>query len=101
MTPWSGSCPRSSRRPGTTTVTALTPPAPQPATGGVEAGLSGGPRGRVSGVAPRAHVAMYKVCGFEGCYPSDSAAAVQQAILDGGSVINFSIAGGANPHSAA
>ena len=65
----------------------------------VEASVFGVPRGRVSGIAPRAHVAMYKVCGFEGCYTSDSAAAVQQAILDGVSVINFSIAGGANPYS--
>jgi subtilisin family serine protease len=65
----------------------------------VEGSVFGVPRGRVSGIAPRAHVAMYKVCGFEGCYTSDSAAAVQQAILDGVSVINFSIGGGANPYS--
>jgi len=65
----------------------------------VEASVFGVPRGRVTGVAPRAHVAMYKVCGFEGCFTSDSAAAVQQAILDGVNVINFSIAGGANPYS--
>ena len=34
---------------------------------------------------------------LDGCYSSDSAAAVQQAILDGVNVINFSIAGGASP----
>ena len=65
----------------------------------VEAVLFGEARGRVSGVAPRAHVAAYKVCGFEGCFASDSAAAVQQAILDGVHVINFSVSGGANPFS--
>ncbi len=55
----------------------------------------------VSGVAPRAHVVMYRVCGVEGCFGSDSAAAVQQAILDGVDVINFSIGGGTNPYSSA
>ncbi len=53
----------------------------------------------ISGIAPRAHVVAYKVCGIEGCYGSDSAAAVQQAILDGVDVINFSISGGENPYS--
>ncbi len=53
----------------------------------------------IAGVAPRAHVVAYKVCGIEGCYTSDSAAAVQQAILDGVDVINFSISGGDNPYS--
>ena len=42
---------------------------------------------------------MYKVCGVAGCYSSDSAAAVQQAILDGVNVINFSISGGSNPYT--
>jgi hypothetical protein len=53
----------------------------------------------ISGMAPRAHVVAYKVCGVEGCYSSDSAAAVAQAIEDGVDVINFSISGGANPYS--
>jgi hypothetical protein len=56
-------------------------------------------RGPISGVAPGAWVMEYKVCGAAGCYSSDSAAAVQQAILDGANVINFSISGGANPYS--
>jgi subtilisin family serine protease len=50
------------------------------------------------GVAPRAHIAAYKVCGEVGCYSTDSAAAIQQAILDGVDVVNFSISGGANPY---
>jgi subtilisin family serine protease len=66
---------------------------------GVAASIFGVARGNVSGIAPRARVAMYKVCGLEGCYASDSAAAIQQAILDGVNVINFSIGGGANPYS--
>jgi hypothetical protein len=52
----------------------------------------------ISGIAPRAHVVAYKVCGIEGCYSSDSAAAVQRAIDEGVDVINFSISGGDNPY---
>lgn len=66
---------------------------------GVAASIFGVSRGIVSGIAPRAYVIMYRVCGPAGCYSSDSAAAVQQAILDGVDVINFSISGGANPYS--
>jgi hypothetical protein len=40
---------------------------------------------------------MYRVCGPQGCFSSDSAAAVGQAILDGVNVINFSISGGTSP----
>ena len=54
-------------------------------------------RGPISGVAPGAEVLAYKVCGVGGCFSSDSAAAVGEAILDGASVINFSISGGTNP----
>ena len=66
---------------------------------GVQASIFGVSRGTISGIAPRAHVIMYKVCGSEGCYSSDSAAAVQQAIIDHVNVINFSISGGSNPYS--
>jgi subtilisin family serine protease len=55
--------------------------------------------GSMAGIAPRAHVAAYKVCGEVGCYSTDSAAAIQQAILDGVDVLNFSISGGTNPYS--
>jgi len=65
----------------------------------VAASIFGISRGNISGIAPRARVIMYKVCGVDGCFSSDSAAAVQQAILDGVNVINFSISGGANPFS--
>lgn len=66
---------------------------------GVAASIFGVSRGTVSGIAPRAHVIMYKVCGDQGCFGSDSAAAVQRAIRDGVNVINFSISGGTNPYS--
>ena len=59
--------------------------------------LFGIDRGSVTGIAPGAYLAIYKVCGATGCYPSDSAAAVAQAIRDGVDVINFSISGGSDP----
>jgi len=61
--------------------------------------LYGVDRGPVSGIAPGAHVIMYRVCMAQGCFSSDSVAAVQQAIADGVNVINFSISGGANPYT--
>ncbi|UUZ50902.1 S8 family serine peptidase [Massilia sp. B-10] len=53
--------------------------------------------GKVSGMAPRARVAAYKVCwtdgvsGKNGCATANSVAAVEQAVKDGVNVINFSI----------
>jgi hypothetical protein len=66
---------------------------------GVDATLLGVDRGVVSGIAPRAHVVMYRVCGLDGCYSTDSAAAVDQAVLDGVDVTNFSISGGNDPYN--
>ncbi len=66
---------------------------------GVDASIFGVPRGTISGIAPRAHVIMYRVCANDGCYSSDSAAAVEQAILDEVDAINFSISGGSNPYA--
>ena len=54
-------------------------------------------RGAIHGIAPGAHVAVYKVCGAAGCFDTDSVAAVQEAILDGVKSINFSISGGNDP----
>ena len=54
-------------------------------------------RGAIHGIAPGAHVAVYKVCGAAGCFSSDSVSAVGQAILDGVRTINFSISGGTDP----
>ena len=56
----------------------------------------------ISGIAPRARVASYKVCYTgnlgpgvppSGCFASDSVAAINQAVADGADVINFSISG--------
>jgi hypothetical protein len=54
--------------------------------------------GAISGMAPRARIAVYKVCWGPsaapgGCFPSDSAAAIDQATADGVDGINFSIGG--------
>lgn len=61
--------------------------------------LYGVERGPVCGIAPGAHVEMFRVCLAGGCFSSDSVSAVQQAISDGVNVINFSISGGAQPYS--
>nr|MBA3799359.1 S8 family serine peptidase [Geodermatophilaceae bacterium] len=56
-------------------------------------------RGAINGIAPGAHVAVYKVCGAQGCFQSDSVAAVGRGIEDGIDVINFSISGGTDPYA--
>jgi subtilisin family serine protease len=61
--------------------------------------LYGVDRGPVSGIAPGAHVIMFRVCLVNGCFGSDSVNAVQQAIHDGVNVLNFSISGGASPYT--
>ena len=72
---------------------------------GAEAIVSGVNLGPVSGMAPRARLAMYKVCwtyndatdptgGKNSCFTGDSVAAIEKAVVDGVNVINFSISGG-------
>ncbi|MCL1600377.1 MAG: S8 family serine peptidase [Actinomycetia bacterium] len=51
-------------------------------------------RGIVSGIAPRAHIIMYKGLGTLGGFGSDLAAAIDQAVFDGVDVINYSIGSG-------
>lgn len=63
--------------------------------GGVRAEIFDIPRGRVSGIAPRAQLIAYKVCGDQGCFESDLAAGIDTAVADGVDVINYSIGGGA------
>jgi len=67
---------------------------------GVEATVRGVDYGDVTGVAPAAAIAVYKVCwtgadGGAGCATSDLVAAVDAAVADNVDVINFSIGGGA------
>lgn len=62
---------------------------------GVPASIFGVDRGTVSGMAPRARVAAYKVCWNDaGCYLSDIVGAIDSAVADGVDVINYSIGGG-------
>ncbi len=76
---------------------------------GVQATLTGIPMGPVSGMAPRARLAVYKVCwsyndntdptgGKNSCWTNDSVAAIEQAVSDGVNVINYSISGGTTPN---
>jgi hypothetical protein len=64
---------------------------------GVNAVIDGIDLGYISGMAPRARIAAYKVCwGISpdgGCFGSDSVAAIDQAVADGVDVLNFSISG--------
>jgi subtilisin family serine protease len=69
---------------------------------GVAANVGGATTITISGIAPRARVAAYKVCyngnlgpgvSPSGCFNSDSVAAIDQAVADGADVINFSIGG--------
>ncbi|GAA4706192.1 hypothetical protein GCM10023349_25270 [Nocardioides conyzicola] len=59
--------------------------------------------GTVMGMAPAARLAVYKVCweaadpDKSGCNNADSIAAIDQAVIDGADVLNFSIGGGASP----
>jgi hypothetical protein len=63
----------------------------------VTAVLAGTPVAKISGIAPRARIAAYKVCWqapgapSAGCQFSDSAAATEQAILDGVDILTFSV----------
>ena len=66
---------------------------------GVPASVEGRSFGTVSGMAPAAKIAAYKVCfndtdpGTGGCYTSSTLDAVDDAIADGVDVINYSISG--------
>ncbi|HEY9484747.1 MAG TPA: S8 family serine peptidase, partial [Micromonosporaceae bacterium] len=70
----------------------------------VAAAVGGVKFGAITGVAPAAKIAAYKVCwtgpdptvtSDDGCATSDIIAAIDSAVADGVDVINFSIGGGA------
>lgn len=49
--------------------------------------------GVAQGMAPGAHVAVYKVCWFNGCYSSDILAGMDDAIQDGVGILSLSLGG--------
>ncbi len=63
----------------------------------VRANVSGTEFGRIVGMAPRARIAVYKACWLAPgapnftCFFSDTAAATEDAVLDGVDVLNFSV----------
>lgn len=66
---------------------------------GVDVQVSSTASATITGVAPEAKIAAYKVCwtapdATAGCASSDLVAAIDRAVADGVDVINFSIGGG-------
>ena len=58
-------------------------------------------RGPASGIAPGASVIAYRALGPGGGYTGDLVSAINQTVLDGVDVINYSISGSSDPYDAA
>ncbi|XP_020183805.1 subtilisin-like protease [Aegilops tauschii subsp. strangulata] len=54
-------------------------------------------KGTAAGIAPSAHIAMYKVCDSRGCEESAVLAGLEEAIKDGVDVLSFSLGGTMSP----
>ncbi|KAL8054744.1 hypothetical protein ABFX02_04G012200 [Erythranthe guttata] len=63
------------------------------------ASLFGYASGVAVGVAPKARIAVYKICWKNGCMDSDILAAFDKAVEDGVNVISISVGGGAVPYN--
>ncbi|XP_057535675.1 subtilisin-like protease SBT1.5 [Amaranthus tricolor] len=55
-------------------------------------------KGIAAGMAPKARLAVYKVCWTSGCYDSDILKAFEQAVIDGVDVISLSVGGVVVPY---
>ncbi|GLT64281.1 hypothetical protein SLA2020_367850 [Shorea laevis] len=62
-----------------------------------DAGAFGNAKGTAVGMAPYAHLAIYKICFDYGCGESDILAAMDSAVEDGVDVLSLSIGGGSAP----
>ncbi|KAL5210635.1 hypothetical protein ABZP36_006258 [Zizania latifolia] len=60
-----------------------------------DASLFGFASGTARGMAPKARVAVYKVCWLGGCFSSDILAGMDAAVADGCGVLSLSLGGGA------
>uniref|UniRef100_A0A5B7BNW5 Putative subtilisin-like protease n=1 Tax=Davidia involucrata TaxID=16924 RepID=A0A5B7BNW5_DAVIN len=62
------------------------------------ASLLGLAKGVAVGIAPKARIAVYKICWNRGCLDSDILAAFDKAVEDGVNVISISVGGGTLPY---
>ncbi|KAL3645619.1 hypothetical protein CASFOL_010799 [Castilleja foliolosa] len=53
--------------------------------------------GTASGISPRAHLAVYKVCSYDGCLGGDILAGIDAAVEDGVDVLSISLGGDSVP----
>ncbi|KAL6599624.1 hypothetical protein ACP70R_045761 [Stipagrostis hirtigluma subsp. patula] len=64
-----------------------------------DASLFGFASGTARGMAPKARVAVYKVCWLGGCFSSDILAGMDSAVADGCGVLSLSLGGGGADYS--